>query len=158
MKQKSIVLTVILLFSIFLDRFSKFLISKEILLNQKVTLIENILSITKIYNTGAAFSLFQSKRLFLTALSFIAGGLILYYLIKNLKNLSYPLITGWGFVLGGTIGNLLDRIHFGYVIDFIQLDFIRFPIFNFADIFINIGVIIILIASFYTRKEVKNQK
>ncbi len=94
-------------------------------------------------NTGAAFSLFQGYTLYLIAFSLIALFIIIFAYVK------YPkLIVPLGFLLGGTLSNLIDRISFGYVRDFI--DFKVWPIFNFADSFNVIGVLIII---YYLWKE-----
>ena len=70
--------------------------------------------------------------------------IILLYLILNKKNINNLDLLSYSFILGGTVGNGIDRITKGYVIDFINLNFLSFPVFNIADISINIGLIIIL--------------
>lgn len=136
-----LVATVIILF----DQFSKYGISRELLIGEKVSLISNVLSFTKAYNTGAAFSLLQDKTPLLVFFSIFVSLIIIIYFIKQKETLPLSLVMGWGLILGGTIGNMIDRIRFGYVIDFIKLDFINFPIFNLADFSINVGAFLILV-------------
>ena len=70
--------------------------------------------------------------------------MVLIYIILNKKNITNLDLLSYSFILGGTIGNGIDRITKGYVIDFINLNFINFPVFNIADISINIGLIFII--------------
>src|SRR3989338_7941662 len=123
---------------IIIDQVAKFLIKTNFQLNQTLPIIDNILHLTYIHNFGAGFGILQHQKYFLIFISIIVIGFIFYYLdrIRNNERLLQMLV---GFVLGGTIGNLTDRIINGYVIDF--LDFRIWPIFNFADSFVTIGVI-----------------
>ena len=123
------------------DQFTKNIIN----LNHQ-DLINNDLiffSIDFVKNYGAAFNIFSGSRIFLSALSIIIS-LVLIYFILNKKKLSYLDLLSYSFILGGTIGNGIDRVTKGYVIDFINLNFIDFPVFNIADISINIGLIFII--------------
>ena len=94
-------------------------------------------------NFGAAFNLFSGSRIFLSLVSIIITIIILFFILKNEEAKNIDLLS-YSFILGGTIGNGLDRIIKGYVIDFINLNFISFPVFNIADISINIGLILII--------------
>ena len=94
-------------------------------------------------NFGAAFNLLSGSRIFLSLVSIIISIVLLYIVISKNKINNIDLLS-YSFILGGTIGNGFDRITRGYVIDFINLNFIDFPIFNVADISINIGLIIII--------------
>lgn len=126
------------------DQISKFLIAQELLIGERINLINNVISLTKAYNTGAAFSILEGKTPILALFSLlVAIAIILYFLLKPIQ-LPKILIFAWGFILGGTIGNMIDRLTLGYVIDFVKLDFINFPIFNIADISINIGAFLII--------------
>lgn len=133
-------------FIILIDQLSKYLVSTKVYFAQNITLIENILSITKIFNTGAAFSILEDNTLFLILFSALAAIIIIIYILK-IKALNFVYVLSWGLILGGTLGNLIDRLLHGYVIDFIKLDFINFPIFNMSDISINIGAFIIILCS-----------
>lgn len=105
-----------------------------------------------IENTGAAFSIMQHSTSFLIVLSFIALLGIIFYVIKNLSKINMKLIFSISLLMAGIFGNLYERLAFGYVRDFFDLTFINFPIFNVSDIFINIGVIGIIILIFVTKK------
>ncbi|MBI2522983.1 signal peptidase II [Candidatus Woesearchaeota archaeon] len=127
---------------ILIDQIAKFLIKTNFQLDQSTPLINNIFHLTYIQNTGAGFGILKSQALILIFISVAVIGIILYNFdkIKNNETLLQILA---GFVLGGTIGNLIDRLAYGHVIDF--LDFQIWPIFNFADSFVTIGVIGLII-------------
>ncbi len=127
-----------------LDRFSKIYI--DLNLNKLLNKDLFIFTIDFVRNYGAAFNILSGSRLFLTLISVIST-LILSYFIFIKEN---KLINKYGlsFILAGSIGNGIDRILNGYVIDFIKIKFIDFPVFNIADIVINIGVLILMISYF----------
>jgi len=98
-------------------------------------------------NYGAAFNILSGSRIFLSLISIIFS-IILIYLILIKKSSSQIDLYSYSFILGGTIGNGLDRIFRGFVVDFINLNIISFPVFNIADISINIGFILLLYSIF----------
>ena len=140
-------LTIIFIFCS-LDQFSKIYISLNLnkLLNKDLI----IFTIEFVRNYGAAFNVFSGNRLFLSLVSVIST-IILFYFIFIREN---QLIDKYGlsFILAGSIGNGIDRILNGYVIDFIKIKYIDFPVFNIADIVINIGVLILMINYFRYKK------
>ena len=108
-------------------------------------------SLDYVKNFGAAFNLFTGNRLFLSLVSIVVT-LLLIYIILIKKKISVIDLFSYSFILGGTLGNGIDRITKGYVIDFINLNFIEFPVFNIADISINVGLI------FFIYGFIKNKK
>ena len=121
-------------------------ITKHIINDNYTSLINRdllIFSLDYVKNYGAAFNLFSGSRIFLSILSFLITMILLYIILyrKDIKNID---LLSYSFILGGTVGNGLDRIFKGYVIDFINLNFIKFPVFNISDISINIGLILII--------------
>ncbi len=138
------------LFVFLLDQLTKYIINNnpQSLINKDLILF----SIDFVKNNGAAFNLFSGSRFFLSLVStFITIFLIYFILYKNI--LSNIDLFGYSFILGGSLGNGLDRITNGYVIDFINLNFINFPVFNIADISINIGFILIIYGFIKYKKE-----
>ena len=129
---------------ILIDQLSKFWIVQAIGKNKAVTLIPHVINIRLVRNTGAAFSLLENSTNFLGILSFLVSiGLILW--IWRSKKMPIMKGLGFSFLLGGCIGNGLDRWLLGYVNDFIELIPISFPIFNAADIAINLALICLII-------------
>lgn len=143
MSKKVYILAIILFI---LDQVSKALISTYLRLNESITIIKDLFYIRYINNTGASFGMFKDSKIFLIILSILAIIIILRYM-NSFKKTKLNTI-GFGLVLGGILGNLSDRILYGYVKDF--LDFVIFnynyPVFNLADIFIVLGVIILIIS------------
>ena len=104
------------------------------------SIIPNFLNFTLVKNKGAAFSLFSDSTTLLTIASIIAS-LILITLILKYPPRSYWNSIGIAYLLGGTVGNGIDRLFKGYVLDFLEIVPINFPIFNLADISINIAIL-----------------
>ena len=134
---------------ILIDQFTKYLI----LYNYKNFLNKNFIlfKIDFIKNYGAAFNIFTGSRIFLSVISIIFS-IILIYLIVRKNYLNSLDLYSYAFILGGTIGNGIDRLLRGFVIDFINLNIINFPVFNIADLSINIGFILILYSIFKKSK------
>ena len=126
---------------IIIDQLTKYIIS----INNKSLINKDLIffSLDYVKNFGAAFNLFSGSRVFLSLLSIIVTIFSIYFIL-NKNNINNIDLLSCSFILGGTIGNGFDRITKGYVIDFINLNFINFPVFNIADISINLGVIILI--------------
>ncbi len=129
---------------VFLDQLTKGLVNIYMNLNQSIEIIPNFLNITYVHNTGAAFSIFEGARWFFIITAIIALNVIYIFFIKD-KKLKNSEIIIYSLLISGIIGNLVDRILFGYVIDFIDVNIFDFAIFNLADSFIVIAVILLLI-------------
>ena len=142
--RKSIKIITFSFYIVLLDQVSKFLILNTLGFETSQKIIPNLLNFTLVKNKGAAFSLFSNSTNFLTITSFIAS-LFLITIILTSPPKSYWNLIGLAYLLGGTVGNGLDRFFKGYVLDFFQLVPINFPIFNVADISINIAIICFII-------------
>ena len=129
------------IFIVLIDQFTKYLMfyNKKLFINKDFLLFK----LDFVKNYGAAFNIFSGSRIFLSLIS-IVFSIILIYLIIRKNNLNLFDLYSYSFILGGTIGNGIDRIYKGFVIDFINLNIINFPVFNIADISINIGFIFLL--------------
>ena len=132
----------------FLDQYSKVYISLNI--NKLINKDLLILTIEYIRNYGAAFNILSGSRLFLSLISIISTIILMYLIfIREDKRINKY---GLSFIVAGSIGNGVDRIFYGYVIDFIKIKFVDFPVFNIADIAINIGILIMIINYFRYRR------
>jgi len=129
------------IFIILIDQYTKYLMfyNKKLFINKDFILFK----LDFVKNYGAAFNIFSGSRIFLAFISIIFS-ILLIYLILRKNNLNILDLYSYSFILGGTIGNGIDRIFKGFVIDFINLNIINFPVFNIADISINIGFIFLL--------------
>lgn len=137
---------------LFLDQASKFLFTKLLNLNQSFPVVPGIFHFTLVHNRGAAFGILRGQSFLFVLTSFVAVILIYFNLKNNRRKNSFLFNFSLALVLAGGLGNLIDRICFGYVIDF--LDFRIWPVFNIADSAITIGAII-LGWSICTQKSVK---
>lgn len=106
-------------------------------------------------NTGAAFSILQNSTLGLAIFSIFAVFAIIYYIIRNLDTILMKEIFPLSLLLSGILGNLFERLYFGYVRDYFDLAFVNFPVFNISDIFINLGVFVIIILVLLSKKPIK---
>ena len=129
------------IFIVLIDQFTKYLISynNRLFINKDFLLFK----LDFVKNYGAAFNIFSGSRIFLSLIS-ILFSVLLIYLIFRKNNLNSFDLYAYSFILGGTIGNGIDRIYKGFVVDFINLNIINFPVFNIADISINIGFLFLL--------------
>ena len=137
------------IFITLIDQFTKYLM----IYNFKKYINKDFLlfKLDYVKNYGAAFNIFSGSRIFLSFISLIFS-ILLIYLILRKNNLNSIDLLSYSLILGGTIGNGVDRIFKGFVIDFINLSFINFPVFNIADISINIGFIFLLYSIFKNKR------
>ena len=154
---RTLVIVIILISNVGCDQISKNIVRKRIHYNEEIRLMNNYLTLTKIENKGAFFSLGHSlpqpiKLLLLTILPMVALGLIFIYLLTK-KNLTNTAIIGICFIIGGGAGNIYDRLVYGSVTDFLHIDFVIFQtaIFNMADVSIMTGVFMIVIDAVRSR-------
>ena len=129
------------IFIVLIDQFTKYLMfyNKKLFINKDFLLFK----LDFVKNYGAAFNILSGSRVFLSLISIIFSILLIYLIFRKNTLNSFDLYS-YSFILGGTIGNGIDRIYKGFVVDFINLNIINFPVFNIADISINIGFIILL--------------
>lgn len=143
MKKKNIILTTIFLL---LDIVSKLLIDNYLELNESYPIINNFFYITKVYNEGASWSIMWGMRILLIIISILVLIGLLYYQKKFILNNRN--IISFSLLYSGIIGNLLNRVIHGYVIDFLDFRILSYdyPVFNIADICIVIGIFLLIIA------------
>ncbi len=129
------------------DQILKIFLSNYLNLGRSIILIKNLLSITLVHNEGAAFGLFSGNKLLLIIIGILVVAGVLYY-VSKIEYDSEVITFIYALLIGGVLGNLIDRIFHGYVIDYISFKFgsYLFPVFNFADICIVISVALILLS------------
>lgn len=139
-KTKKSILLIIVLCTL-IDQVSKVIVSSKLVLYNKVKIINNFFYLTYVKNDGAAWSILSGNRIILIIITIFAITLIARYIISEKELNKYDIIT-YGMLLGGIIGNFIDRLIHGYVIDFFDFNIFgyNYPVFNFADIFIVISV------------------
>ena len=132
-----------------LDRLTKIAALKMLELGQSIKAIPGVLRITLVLNDGAAFGLFKGRAVIFVFISLVVIIAIVAYLIKG-RPLDRSVSIGLGLILGGALGNLVDRVIIGRVVDF--LDFGVWPVFNIADSCITIGAVMIVFAVSLNKK------
>lgn len=140
---------------IIIDQVSKIIVVNNLTNNKSIEVIKSFFYLTYTNNKGAAFSILTGRRILLILVALVVIGVLIYYVRKNKIEGKVNKIA-LSLVIGGSIGNLIDRILRGAVVDFIDVKIFgyNFPIFNLADTFIVIGVFLLIIEMF--RKEHKN--
>lgn len=138
---------------VIVDQVTKVLTVTHIALYQDIPVIDGLFHFTYIQNTGAAFSSFEGMRWLFLVIFAVFTVLIAYELKK--KTTPFTRLEWWciAAIYGGGLGNIIDRVRLGYVVDMIEVEFIRFPVFNVADCFITCGCILLLIHLFFFNKE-----
>ena len=133
LKNRNLKILIYSFYIILIDQASKFLVLVGLGYERSINIIPNLLNITLVKNKGAAFSLFSNATTILTLISVFASLLLITLILKSPPR-SYLNSIGLAYLLGGTIGNGIDRLFKGFVLDFLELVPINFPIFNVADI------------------------
>lgn len=130
----------IIIFIVILDQVTKFMVQSKFLLHESMPIIKNIFHFTYVQNVGAAFGILKHQKLFFIIITcaVIVG---VFVFIRKQEDVHKLVIYSLSMIIGGAIGNLIDRVRFGYVVDF--FDFMIWPVFNIADSFIVVGVIIL---------------
>ena len=125
------------------DQLVKHWVSATIALNSSQPVVPNLLAITNLRNDGAAWSILEGQQWFFTVVTLIALAVLayLFYRWRRQPRLLWPLT----LILAGAIGNFIDRLQTGYVVDMIELLFINFPVFNVADVCLTVGVAWLLV-------------
>lgn len=129
-----------------LDQWVKYLVVQHVTLHTGFSILDGLFSIFYIHNDGAAWGIFSGNMVFffIVTVAVLMGLVVWFHRLKKphvLETLAYILI------VSGAIGNFIDRLRLGYVVDMFQLDFIKFPIFNVADVWLTLGVVVFLLHS-----------
>ena len=141
------------------DQWTKYLVIQNIPLYQDVEFIPGFLGFTYVRNTGAAFSMLEGMQWLFVVLFIVLTAAVLYEYFK--KPMHFTKLERWciAAVYGGGLGNMIDRVRLGYVVDMIDVDFMRFAVFNVADSFIVCGAILMVISLvFFNKKFWKDEK
>ena len=135
------------------DQATKFMVATKLMLGEEVPVLENFFYITSHRNAGAAFGILQHQRWLFIVTTIIAVSFIVWYLNQSKHHSNKLLPLGLSFVLGGALGNLLDRVLRGQVIDFLQFNFgtYVFPVFNIADCAICVGAVLVILNTMFDR-------
>lgn len=144
---------------VFLDQLTKIQIENNFFIGDSLAIIQDFFHITYVQNRGIAFGIFQGKINLISVFTVIAIMGIIYYFLKTFKKSSFLEKLAYMLIISGAIGNMIDRIFRGYVVDMIDFRGIWSFVFNMADVYINIGVAVILLDMFIkAKKDLKEKK
>lgn len=135
------------IFIILVDQISKFLAVKYLKGNGAFVIIDNFLRFYYVENYGAAFGILKDRRIFFIIITIVVIICVIFFMVRYSRILNKPIKIALLMLLGGAVGNLIDRVKLGYVIDFISVRLpggYNFPVFNLADSFIVISTILIM--------------
>jgi len=135
----------IILAVIILDQATKSLIRANLDLNQSITVIGGVLNLTYIKNFGAAFSILQNRQVFLVAFTAAVSSIIFILLVRNIRKAHWTMLLSLSLIIGGGVGNMIDRIRTGFVVDFLEIRLFSFPVFNVADMAVVGGSILLIV-------------
>lgn len=148
---------VLCLFLLFLDQITKVWARKTLKTGGKITVLPGLFSFDYLENDGAVWGIFGGKTLFLLVFTLLILGCVVWFYFKVPMEKRYlPIRLILVFVCAGALGNIIDRFRFGCVTDFLKFEFINFPTFNVADIYITVSVFVSIILSIFVYREELN--
>ena len=135
------------------DQFTKYLTVANIALYEDVPFIPGLLQLTYVQNTGAAFSSFEGQQWLFALIFALFTGMIVWEFFRN--TMKFTTFEWWciAAIYGGGLGNMIDRVRLGYVVDMIETKFMVFPVFNVADCFITCGCFAMMFSLFFINKD-----
>ena len=152
-KKKIILICTFVIFLIIIEQVIKAIIPKQ----EKLVLIQNVLNVSYVENRGAAFGIGNNDTITFIIISIIIISMVVRFLLTQLERLDRFVLISLVLILAGGVGNLIDRVFRGYVIDFVDITpVLKFPIFNLADIYITLGWVLFIVATI--RNYIKNVK
>lgn len=145
------------LLAIGLDQWSKYLTVAHLALGERRPLLPGIVRLTHVQNDGMSFSLFSGARWIFVVLTILVLAFAIFAVWR--RWVRHPLgLLSLSAVFGGAVGNLIDRIRLGYVVDMLEFEFMRFAVFNVADIFITVGGVLFCIWAIFFWKDPKTKE
>lgn len=152
-----ILTVIIILASALIDQISKYLVLELLVEKGSVTVIPHVLDLTYVENRGAAFGILQEHRWVFMVISVVAIALILFY-IGKFKPQDKLTVISLALIAGGGVGNMIDRVFRGFVVDFIEATFVKFYVFNIADSCVTVGCVLLIIAMIVAEVRERREK
>lgn len=143
--------------SIFIDQILKLAVVNTLDVGQTIPVIDGVFHFTYIQNFGAAFSILQNRQSFLILITALAMAVMAFIAVKNINRNSRLTSVSLALIVGGGIGNIIDRIRMGYVVDFFDFRLIDYPVFNFADCCVVVGAIMLVVAILLSERHQKKE-
>jgi signal peptidase II len=148
---------ILTIFIILADQITKSAATQYLMGERPIEIIKNFVELHYVKNYGAAFGILQNQRWFFIVITSIVVFAMVVYMLRNSKNITILTKLSISMLSGGAVGNLIDRVRLGYVVDFIKLDLkiYNFPVFNIADIFIVVGTALLVYTVLFDKLEKK---
>lgn len=144
---------------IVVDQFTKYLALTSLKPVGSIIFVEGFMDFTFVENRGVAFGMFSGQKWFILLLTSVIVAVLVYYFIRLPHSRQYNWVRGaMVLVLAGALGNMIDRIFRGYVVDFFEFTFFDWPVFNVADIYVVVGVILLAILILFVIKDEPKEK
>lgn len=145
------------IFIVFIDQLAKSAATQYLMGQRPIEIIRNFVELHYVKNFGAAFGILQNQRWFFIIITSVVVLAMIVYMVKNSNSLTTLTKLSISMLSGGAVGNLIDRIRLGYVVDFIKLDLkiYNFPVFNIADMFIVAGTALLVYTVLFDKLEKK---
>ena len=145
---------IILIFLVAIDQYTKYIAVQKLKNQPAFNIINGVLEFNYLENRGAAFGMLQNQKIFFDFVAVIFLCVIAYVLVKAPQKEKYfKLHILLVMIAGGAIGNLIDRLRFDYVVDFIYIALINFPIFNVADMYVTFSTVLLIFQVLFVYKE-----
>lgn len=142
-----------------LDQVTKYLALMHLKPVGSITFVEGFMDFTFVENRGVAFGMFSGQKWFILLLTGVIVAVMVYYFVRLPHSRQFQWVRGaMVLVLAGAVGNMIDRIFRGYVVDFFEFTFFDWPVFNVADIYVVVGVILLAILILFVVKEEPKDK
>ncbi|KXA16687.1 signal peptidase II [Fusobacterium equinum] len=138
-----------------LDQFTKYIVEQSFYLSESIPIIDEVFNFTYVENRGIAFGLFQGRLSIISILTVVAIVAIFIYVLRNKKTLSILEHFGYTLILSGAVGNMIDRLFRGFVVDMLDFRGIWSFVFNLADVWINVGVFLLIVDYLILRRNEK---
>lgn len=139
---------------LFLDQFTKYLAVRHLKNQPALVLLDGVLELHYFENTGIAFSLFQNRKAFILLTGFLVMAVVVFILFRIPREKKFRIVhVLMSLLIAGALGNMLDRLRFDHVVDFISFVLIHFPIFNVADSYIVVSAILLFLLLLFGYKE-----
>ena len=138
-----------------LDQFTKYIVEQSFYLSESIPIIDEVFNFTYVENRGIAFGLFQGRLSIISILTVVAIVAIFIYVLRNKKTLSISEHFGYTLILSGAVGNMIDRLFRGFVVDMLDFRGIWSFVFNLADVWINVGVFLLIVDYLILRRKKK---
>ncbi len=133
------------------DRFTKYLAVKYLMPISSVKVLDGIFNLTYVENTGIAFGMLKGMNYIVVPVSAIIVAVCIYYLVKAIKFNKKLLTFSLNLIISGAVGNIIDKLYYGFVVDFLEFGFFDFPVFNLADVFVCVGAVLLVIVILFSK-------